>query len=589
MAGAAGESTYRTMATITPQVIRPGRSSLRTTFQLAADVPAASWEQAEAVFAGVARVAMDWLDEKFPHALPKQARDLESFDLDHHGQQQLTGVSIVEDGLWSVRLVQPDAPFNDRPAVAGRTWTTEIALHRSEAAVRFATRVLCASAPFATEPITLTRPRIVVDIAKRFGLGELRPLDGRAWMLADQADLNQLHDLLIDPARTLPIVLLTQPDKRQWQMGIADYVLNQDLLARRLLGFAHVVCMPMTLGFAWTEMVGKAWSAFHGAVRTYYPQANPEQDLPFVHPRVLPDRIMFWRYSGLEGEGAFASFLIDKLAEHAATKNVDWGKCIFFADARTRRAEVLRERIKRDVEQQSKVESAAELRARIEALENAHAEQVAALNAKIAEADQYVKEFDDLSSQYKQEAERFASENRSLQSQNDTLRAAIETKTGTSADATIEIPDNYDDMPDWVKENLAGRLVLHPRAAQGIKKAVYQDVGLVYQCLLLLAREYRDMRLAYKDNAKKLWEDAARRLELRFGGSITKERAGEQGDTYFVRYPLGTNQRQFLEFHLRKGTTKNDQMCLGVYFFWDEDNSQVVVGWLPSHLETRAS
>lgn len=589
MARAAAESTYRTMATITPRVIRPGRSSLRTTFQLAADVPVSPGDSAEIVFAGVARVTMDWLDEKFPHALPKQARDLESFDLDHHGQQQLSGVSIVEDGLWSVRLVQPDAPFNDRPAVAGRTWTTEIVLHRSEAAVQFATRVLCASAPFATESITLTRPRIVVDIAKQFGLGELRPLDGRPWMLAVQHDLNQLHDLLIDPARTLPIVLLTQPDKRQWQMGIADYVLNQDLLARRLLGFAHVVCMPMALGFEWTQMVGKAWSAFHGAVRTYYPQANPDQDLPFVHPRVLPDRVLFWRYNGLEGEGAFASFLIDKLAEHAATKNVDWGKCIFFADARTRRAEVLRERIKREVEQQSKVENAAELRARIEALQGAHAEQVAALNAKIVEAEQYAREFYDLSSQYRQEVERYANENRSLQFQNDALRAAIETKIGSSADASIAIPDSYDDIPDWVEKNLAGRLLLHPRAAQGIKKAVYKEIGLVYQCLLLLAREYRDMRLAYKENAKKLWEDGLKRLGLRFGGSITRERAGEHGETYFVRYPLSTNQRQFLEFHLRKGTTKNDQMCLGIYFFWDEDTSQVIVGWLPSHLETRAS
>ena len=298
---------------------------------------------------------------------------------------------------------------------------------------------------------------------------------------------------------------------------------------------------------------------------------------------------MFWRYNGLEGEGAFASFLIDKLAEHAATKNVDWGRCVFFADARTRRAEVLRERIKREVEQQSKVESAAELRARIEALQTAHEEEVAALKAKIDEATKDVAEFDDLATQYKQEAERIASENRSLQSQNDTLRAAIEAKTGVSADAGIVIPDSYDDLPDWVEANLAGRLVLHPRAVQGIKKAVYQDVRLVYQALLLLAGEYRDMRLAYKENAKQLWEEGMKRLELRFGGSITRERAGEQGETYFVRYPFGTNQRQFLEFHLRKGKTKNDQVCLGVYFFWDEDTSQVVVGWLPSHLETRAS
>jgi hypothetical protein len=344
----------------------------------------------------------------------------------------------------------------------------------------------------------------------------------------------------------------------------------------------------MGLGYKWTEMVGKVWSAFHGAVRTYYPGLDIDEDSPFAHPRILLDRILFYRYDGQQAENAFASFLIDKMSEHAASKLVDWGGCLFFASARARRAEIWREQIKKDMQQQFRADQVDTLRAQTNALQEAHDEVIEALKARISEAQKDAQEFDELAVQYKQEKEQYARENRNLQVQNDALRTALEAKTRKSADADIEIPDNYDDMPEWVENRLAGRLFLHPRAINGIKKAVYNNIRLVYDCLLLLAREYRNMRLGHKD-AKKAWEDGLARLGLQNGRSIGKARADEQGETYYVRYPLGSNQRQFLELHLRSKSTKNNLYCLRVYFFWDEHDNLVVVGWLPSHLDTRAT
>lgn len=41
---------------------------------------------------------------------------------------------------------------------------------------------------------------------------------------------------------------------------------------------------------------------------------------------------------------------------------------------------------------------------------------------------------------------------------------------------------------------------------------------------------------------------------------------------------------------LRGGSsTKDNRYCLRIYFFWDDSRQKVVVGHLPSHLETRAS
>ena len=143
-------------------------------------------------------------------------------------------------------------------------------------------------------------------------------------------------------------------------------------------------------------------------------------------------------------------------------------------------------------------------------------------------------------------------------------------------------------MPEWVEEHLPGRLVFLPRAARAVKNAVYQDVSLVYKALLLLANEYRNMRLG-AEGGKEGFESSCEKLELRFGGSITDIAAGQYESEYFVDYPVGSGLKHKLDFHLCKGTTKDDHLCMGIYFFWDEQARLVVVGSLPAHLKCRAT
>ncbi len=134
--------------------------------------------------------------------------------------------------------------------------------------------------------------------------------------------------------------------------------------------------------------------------------------------------------------------------------------------------------------------------------------------------------------------------------------------------------------------NLAGRLVLHPRAVRGLRDGSFEDVALVARALLLLAREYRDVQLG-EAGANDAFTVAYERLGLRFGRSIARERAGEEGETYFVRLGPADSERRFLEWHLRRGGDKDARFCLAIYFFWDDASRQVVVGWLPSHLDNR--
>ncbi|MEP0844909.1 MAG: hypothetical protein HRF43_19585 [Phycisphaerae bacterium] len=550
-----------------PAVIQPGRPTLRTTFQLAADILPAAGEVAKA-FDQSTKVILQWVRSKFPTELPQQGWKGESFDVEEWGQK-VECIAIAEAGLWSLRLTQPDAPFGARAAVPGRIWTTDIAVSKRPDSIGFGIRVICASLPYCNEEIALTRPRVVLDLIAAVGLHEIRLLDGRPWQLASDQELVAFQDFLTDPLRTMPVFLLTQPDRRRFQVQVSDWMLDADHLARKTQGFAHVVLLPWQLGYQWTEMVGKPWSAYLGAVRTYQPGLDFELDSPDMHPRAIAERILFFRYNALEGEKAFTAFLIDQAAAQAASKRVHWNDRLFITDARTKQTELVRQQAKDDSDWRKLYE-----------------DEIASLKIKVEEATREAEEYNNDAIQAMRDREAYAEENAKLRAHIESLRARLAEKMGEEPDLSIPIPNKYDDLREWVDTHLAGRLLLHPRALKGLKTADYEDPSLVYRSLLLLANEYRNMRMGIPE-ARKAYEEGLNRLGVRHDGSITRERAGEQGDTYFVVYPLGSGQKQFVEFHLRKGSNKDTRYCLAIYFFWDENTQQVVVAWMPSHLDNR--
>ena len=208
------------------------------------------------------------------------------------------------------------------------------------------------------------------------------------------------------------------------------------------------------------------------------------------------------------------------------------------------------------------------------------------MREKNAEIEKEAEEYSDDAIRTAKERDAYKEDNRQLRFQVDWLRQCLSERTGGKSETDIPIPDTYDEMHDWANRHLIGRVVLHSRALRGLKDAVYEDVQLVYRSLLILGHEYRNQCIG-RDGANEAFKSKCDEFGLHFARSISKERAGEFGDEYFVRYPIGSNTKQFLEWHLRKGTTKDNYLCLGIYFFWDDSTQQVVVGWLPSHLSNR--
>src|SRR3989442_10758393 len=84
---------------------RPGRPTVRNTYQLLADGVPDSTGSAEELFNRSVRAVLGWLRQKFPTPLPPEAEQRASFDCEVPGQT-LQCVAIPAEGVWSVRLVQ---------------------------------------------------------------------------------------------------------------------------------------------------------------------------------------------------------------------------------------------------------------------------------------------------------------------------------------------------------------------------------------------------------------------------------------------------------------------------------------------------
>lgn len=546
-----------------PRAIRPGRAQVRTTFQFVAEITGNPDEPPEAVCDRTRRIVLDWVQGKLPDGLriPAEAAGGSRFDLDHYGQK-VQAVTVPEGGPWALRLEQPDAPLSHTEAVPGRSWITDCSLATRDGHVQCALRVQCASLPYATEPIHLVRPLVIAQLAEHLRLHNEVPMGLEPVRVGDTLDAAAFEAFLENERRHLPVILLVLSD-----MAHAGWI-NPDRLTERALGFAHVVTMDEEEGLRWTRRVGEAWSAGPGTIRVYYPRLRFNRDAPANHPTAGRPRIASAKYEDERGTHsgpeAFERALVDELRIVNASGPLDWRGAIFYAEAYSRAAAHERQYAKSDKDHIAAL-------TREKAAKEAHIEE---LNRQLEEAFVNWALADE-------ELKTVQSENYALQSRVIALEHAL---ANNHTDAPRpKPPTTYEQIPAWVEEQFKGRLVLHTRAVRALKDACYTDIARVTAALELLATDWRDQQMGI-EGAKARFDHRRQQLELSMGQAIAKERAGSEGDHYFVEYPPG--RRQFLRWHLRKGKGE-PQNLLAIYFFWEPTTNEVVVGHLPSHLPNR--
>ncbi|VTU41926.1 MULTISPECIES: hypothetical protein [unclassified Variovorax] len=202
-------------------------------------------------------------------------------------------------------------------------------------------------------------------------------------------------------------------------------------------------------------------------------------------------------------------------------------------------------------------------------------ELLARLNAQEDEANYLLTLLDEQKRQLKQYRARLRS-----------LEAATGNADAQADEVVVDIDGRLPDLeslPAWAAENRE-RIVVLPRALNGVKKSRYERPEVVCAAFELLAGTYRDTRLGL---AKAEDLDAAMSVHgLKLEGSVGASIAGEQGSAYFVRWD---GRRRMLDLHLLKGGGRDERYCMRLYFFWDAESSRVVVGSGVAHLANSLS
>jgi hypothetical protein len=484
--------------------------------------------------------------------------------------------STSED--WRLRFEHPDNRFE------GTTWSNVvhlIALPEGGTCVRHS--VVRSTGANTLRPEPQGVPKIFRDLLRKSPASQIwSNFKGDARWVREDGIEDFVANVLLNPERDLPVVYISNA------ASSGNPLVDPDVLAKTLDGLAVVFVQFFENKFLLSDELQKKGldrqlSCFDGGVRLFQPGLSRDAD-PFKHPlwlrtflerkpatirpRIIA-RSVATSAAGLKLPPAFTRLIEDfdlqnakaKSAQSAATGNA--ANQVSTLQDEVRALESALEYTK------TELASIPGLRQEIEAFK--------------AEATYYL----EACGQAERERDVLKDELQRTRKQVFDMQAKLKAIGGDLAEEIIPIPETYDELPEWVEKHLADKLVLHPRTRRSLKDADYENVEQVYRALVLLASDYRGMRMGLQGFSLEQFNLRCLETDLELGKSITSGRAGEFRDDYYVNWPVGSASEEFIEFHLRKGNSKETRYCLAIYFFWDPDSSQVVVCWLPSHLPNR--
>ena len=498
----------------------------------------------DGAFGEVRNEALRWMQNRAGRRLPEEAWRGEGFEL--AGAGPLRAEAAPEADRWTARLDEADEGAPDR------LWTTEIGIARDGEAISAQLRLVWA-APGESPPARSV-PGLVRWIADRFGVvADGRPIGAGPWLVDTPDRVEKFVALLCDPERRQDVLAIAAGDRD----GPSTALVSPRSVFERTLGAAHVAVVTAAASFALTDLVGKELSVFHQAARTYRPGFDLWRAEPRDHPLTVGARIFAWA----GGPEAFEDFLVAACLRAGAA---DGGERPPTPAAAGRTAPAPRAPVPPAV--LSGGEGPDALRR-----EN---EELRAENLKLAES-------------LGKERNAAAAARKEIRSLKDRVAHLERAQGNASAHAGgPAVPDSFKRLDQWAKEHLDGRVRLLPRAIGAAKKSAFEDVALAYRALLILRDRYVPMRLEGGNDRRTAYQEALSGEGLREEPTFAGARAGEHGDAYFVRHG---GRRRELERHLKGSNARNERRGFRLYFFWDEGDREVVVGWLPTHLPTRIS
>lgn len=517
------------------------------------------------IFQELQRRVLRWaFDEKRNRYVRGTAQDRsnaqkgKTFEINTEDLEYVAAINLDSPRRWAFSLREDLIDPNCR-------WRTEVLITECKSdEVAFGCRLTCFQLRSQNTPPLRSIPNFVRGIA----FTQEAMLDGHwisaePWKIHSQDEVNELVAFLKNPTRNHPVVVFALPDGSS---DLKDTIIDVKRFVRRTVGYAHTAVITSGASFALTDSIGREFSVYRQAVRTYNRGFDPDKDPPADHPFATADRIRGW---GDSHECSFLDFLVDQTLHPRRSRKYLYQQQPSFQKL---------QRVEREQAHDAARKSGQDAEKLLKLADEALAAQKREAEENLVLLGEAEKERDEA----RAEAQRVKSEKFYLQQYIERLANKLRE---AGASPAPDIPESLDEFADWCGKNLWG-VRLHTRALRGVDKSKYEDVELIYQSLLLLRDFYVPMKRegAGGIERKEAFEEKCRELGIEEGPSISETGRGEQGDKYIVEH---NGSRRSLGRHFKKGNAHDERQCFRLYFFWEEEDQEVVVGWLPSHLPTR--
>jgi hypothetical protein len=494
--------------------------------------------------------------ERNLRTIPQDAWHGNSFEIDDERSEQAEAVKLTEAGYWAFRL-------RERLKDPSRTWTTEVGIAQpSEKLAVFGCRLICAQRGGAA-PMPRSIPRFVREIAFELPTYlDRRRIYADAWIIEAESDVDELIEFLQNPSRNHPVVLFSLPEgsdnPEETSLDVRSFI-------RRTAGFVHSAIVTSDASYALTDRLGRDFTVYRQAVRTFYPGFDPSNDLPTDHPVATGMRISGW---GDGGGRSFHDFLVQQSLRITRPHDVLEREQPSYQHVKRIAAQTAREAAKLSGQTETAL-----LHLMEEELRAAKGEVEASLQFAInAEAER-----DQMASELRQMKAGYAA----LQSRLNRALAATPAVVGPP------LPTKLDEIENWAQMELSGQVELHRRAVKALRDSDFQDVALVRDALLMMRDFYVPMRRSGGNELRNAFNQRLATLGLQNTKCFSQEnRAKNFGGDYFVSYQ--ENSRE-LDWHLKGSNARDARTGFRLYYFWDDETERVIVGYLPGHLRTDIS
>ena len=533
--------------------LEPLAKRLRNQTGLIRPISRAAFEiRGEHAFEETIRRVVAWMKAR-SSGIPEEAFAGAPFDVGGGGHHPAEALRLDDEGsrLWTAILDDTDKE------VARRTWVTEVTIGERDGRTAFGARLFNVTKGIDA-PFVPSRPGVVHGIiseleAEADGL----PLLPRVERITGEDDFEQFWQLLIQPQRTLPIVVMTD---------FADIppTFNKNALCTKVSGLAHLVELTQEMAWELTNRIGKKLSVFDGATRIYSPDFNPTEASPFDHG--------LWLRRAADNdedrERKFAQIVTWVLNNSVRSSRIPnfprFSEIRRWADERSNEAAKL------------EGQTDASLVARYE---DEIARLTAVIETKNAEHDEWLVQADaDLRTAEAME--------KAAKDESRLLRQRLEALEHSLRDNDRDLPDEplerYEDIEAWAEKHLVGSIWIAPKAIRQVRKADFADIGLFWKTLLMLRDFYVPMRRNSGAPQRAAYENALKELGLEDSGCFGNPNDIQQFPEYKVTYG---REELWCHDHIKFGSGYDSRNMFRIYYNWHKDDQVLVIGHMPTHLD----